>query len=253
MRIMSQDFVNLEDIIIKWALDFPLDKSQKKDADDIQPADINWKHLRVRHGTTEYHDQTRAATPKSHVLFSAYFSNNTDQTQVYTLKTERRTCSTCALSLDKGYTYGASIDIKLVPPNPVIEANAGFHGELSMNKSTEETFEEELTWSVDNQISVPPMFKTKAELIIKEDEYGGNFKTETKFEGRISVTLRNKKDNTPITTITGDVKQVFTADKGFRVDKTGIHLVTQGRCKCRFGIEQHVRLSQSALTEEEKE
>jgi hypothetical protein len=34
------------------------------------------------------------------------------------------------------------------------------------------------------------------------------------------VTLRNKKDNTPITTITGDVKQIFTKDKGFRVDKT---------------------------------
>jgi hypothetical protein len=89
-------------------------------------------------------------------------------------------------------------------------------------KSSEETFEEELTWSVDNQISVPPKFKTKAELVIKEDDYTSHFKTESQFRGKVHVTLRNKKDNTPITTITGDVKQIFTKDKGFRVDKTGI-------------------------------
>ncbi|CAG2189939.1 unnamed protein product [Mytilus edulis] len=143
------------------------------------------------------------------------------------------------------------VDIKLTPPNPVIEANAGFHGELSLTKASEETFEEELTWSIDNQISVPPKFKTKAELVIKEDDYTSHFKTESQFRGKVHVTLRNKKDNSPITTITGDVKQIFTKDKGFRVDKTGIYYVTEGRCKCRFGIEQHVCLKQEKLVSAE--
>lgn len=248
---MSQELLDIEDIVRKWALDFPLDKAQRKEADDIHSPDINWQNVRITHGKTEYYDEIHATKPKSHILFSAYFTNDTDQSQVYTLRTERRTQSTCSLSLEKGYTYGCSVDIKLTPPNPVVEANAGFHGELSLTKGSEETFEEELTWSIDNQISVPPKYKTKAELVIKEDEYTSHFKTESQFRGKVHVTLRNKKDNTPITTITGDVKQIFTKDKGFKVDKTGIYYITEGRCKCRFGIEQHVCLKQEKLEPEE--
>lgn len=248
---MAQEIIDLEDIVRKWVNDFPLDKSQKRDADDILSADINWRYMRVRHGNTEYYDQIRGNTPKTHVLFTAHFSNETNQNQVYTLKTERRTKSTCAISLQKTYTYGFNIDLKLTPPNPIIEANAGFKGELGLSKSADETFEEELVWSVDNQITVPAKFKTKADLVIKEDEYTSHFKTESKFEGKIHVTLRNKKDNTPLATVSGDVKQIFTQDKGFRVDKTGVYFVTIGKCKCRFGIEQHVRLSQHELSDSE--
>lgn len=251
--IVTPDFVHLDDIVIKWALDFPLDKSQIKEADDILPDDINWKHFQVHHSETEYLEETSVASPKSHVLFGAYFTNNTDQSQVYALNTSRKTQSTCALSISKGYMIGASVDIKLMPPNPIISANAGFSGQLKLDKGTNETFVEELSWSANNQITVPPRFKTKAELIIREDVYDGHFKAESKFEGRISVTLRSKKDNTPLTTITGEVKQIFTQDKGFRVDKSGTYLVTRGRCKCRFGIEQHVRLSQFALVGNELE
>ncbi|KAK3089668.1 hypothetical protein FSP39_005482 [Pinctada imbricata] len=250
---MSQDFVDLEELVRKWVGDFPLDKSQRKDADDILSSDISWKNFRVRHGATEYYDQIRTNTPKTHVLFTAHFTNDTDQSQTYTLRTERRTKSTCNISLQKSYTYGFSVDVKLTPPNPIIEANAGFKGELGLSKSSDETFEEELVWSVDNQISVPKQFKTRAELVIKEDEYTSHFKTESKFEGKIHVTLRNKRDNTPITTLTGDVKQIFTGDKGFRVDKTGVYFITIGRCKCRFGIEQHVKLSQIPLGDIEED
>ncbi|XP_022303844.1 uncharacterized protein LOC111111269 isoform X1 [Crassostrea virginica] len=246
---MGQEIIDLEEIIRKWVSDFPLDKSQKKEADDILSSDINWRHMRVRHGSTEYYDQIRVNTPKTHVLFTAHFSNETDLNQVYSLKTERRTKSICTISIQKTFTYGYNLDLKLTPPNPIIEANAGFKGELGLTKSGDETFEEELVWSVDNQITVPPKFKTIADLVIKEDEYASHFKTESKFEGKVHVTLRNKKDNTPLATITGDVKQIFTPDKGFRVDKTGVYFVTIGKCKCRFGIEQHVHLSQSELTE----
>ena len=247
---MSAQLLDIEEIVKKWVDDFPLDKSQKKEADEINSTDISWKHFRVRHGATEYYDQIQATTPKSHVLFSAHFTNDTDTNQVYTLKTERRTKSTCTISMQKSYTYGFSVDIKLTPPNPVIEANAGFKGEMGLTKASDETFEEEIVWSVDNQITVPPKFKTKADLVIKEESYTSHFKTESKFEGRIHVTLRSKKDNSPITTLETGVKELFTSDKGFRVDKTGVYYVSQGSCKCRFGIEQHVKLTQSALTPE---
>jgi len=244
---MSQEILDLEDLVRNYVNEFPIDKSQRKEADDILSTDINWRHVRIHHGKTEYYDQVKKSTPKTHVLFSAHFTNDTDQSQVYTLKTERRTKSTCNISMEKCYTIGMSLDIKLCPPNPIIEANAGFKGEMSVKKADAESFEEELVWSVDNQISVPPKYRTKADLVLKEDEYTSHFKCETKFEGKIHVTLRSKRDNTPLTTITADVRNIFRSDAGFRVDKTGVYFVSQGRCKCRFGIEQHVRLSQMAI------
>ena len=244
---MSQEIIDLEELVRAWVDTFPLDKSQKKEADDIASYDINWQHVQVCHGATEYYDQLNQPTPKTRVLFTANFTNDTDQQQVYTLKTERRTKSTCSISMERCFSRGFSLELKLTPPNPIIAANAGFKGEMSIKKADQESFEEELVWSVDYQISVPPKHKTKVDLALNEDEFTSHFKCETKFEGKVHVTLRNKKDNTPITTLTGDVRHIFRADQGFRVDKTGIYYISQGRCKCRFGIEQHVKLSQVAL------
>ncbi|ESP05653.1 hypothetical protein LOTGIDRAFT_103152 [Lottia gigantea] len=207
--------------------------------------------MHVVHNPSEYFDSTRLATPKSHVIFTAHFTNATDSKQVYALKTERRTNSTCSVSLMKSYTIGVNVDIKLTPPNPIIEANAGFHGEMSMEKGAEETFEEELTWTVDNQITVPPGFVTQADLVIKEDNFTAAFKTESRFDGKIHVNIRSKKDNSVINHLTATVREVFTQDKGFsKVDKTGSTLTTVGKCKCRFGVEQHVKLTQRKLQPE---
>ncbi|XP_050400176.1 uncharacterized protein LOC126817338 [Patella vulgata] len=248
---MARELVDLEELVREWVDDFPFDRAQKKEFDAVKPQDINWDHMNVTHNPSEYFDSSRAQKPKSHVLFTAHFTNDTDRQQVYALRTERRTNSTCAISLMKSYTIGASVEIKLTPPNPIIEANAGFHGELSMEKSVEETFEEELTWSVDNQITVPAGFITQADLVIKEDSFTGDFKSETKFDGKIHVALRSRKDNSVINNITGRVQDIFTKGKGFKVDKTGCYFTTIGKCKCRFGVEQHVKLSQKRISVEE--
>jgi hypothetical protein len=55
------------------------------DADDIQSSDINWQNVRITHGKTDYFDEIHATKPKSHILFSAHFTNDTDQTQVYSV------------------------------------------------------------------------------------------------------------------------------------------------------------------------
>jgi len=65
---MSQELLDIEDIVRKWALDFPLDKGQKKDADDIHSSDINWQNVRITHGKTDYFDEIHATKPKSHIL-----------------------------------------------------------------------------------------------------------------------------------------------------------------------------------------
>ncbi|KAL3867644.1 hypothetical protein ACJMK2_040518 [Sinanodonta woodiana] len=237
---MPQKLLNLFELIKIWVNEFPLEKSQKWDTNEINFHDVNWNNVKRRHGPTQYFNQIKKSTNNTHVLFTAYFTNDTNQPQVYTLNTERRTKSTCNIRIERGYMIGSSLEIKLLPPNPISEANTGFKSPIVVTKADNETLEQELVWSVNNQITVPPKFKTKADLVIREEEYTSQFKTETKFEGTVHVTLRSKRDNSPIITLTGDVRHIFRADHGFRVDKTGIYFVSQGRCKFRFGIEQHV-------------
>lgn len=245
---MAPDIVDIDEVIKKWARSFPFEKEQKRlMAEDILSSDINFKHLKVFHDKPKYDDKSKSAKPLTHVLFTAKFTNSTDQSQVYSFKTERKTRSTCTLNVSRGYRFDAHMDIKLTPPNPIIQANAGFRSELCLSQANGQTFEEEITWSVDSNVNVPPKYVTMAELVMKEDEYSGHFLVRSRFEGRIHITLRNKKDNSVVTTITGDVKQIFTPEEGFQVDKSGVYCVTQGVCQCRYGIEQHVRLSQREL------
>lgn len=59
--------------------------------------------------------------------------------------------------------------LKLKTPGEVLEANVGFHAELSVAHIGENTIEEELGWGVDSTIHVPALCETVAELVILED------------------------------------------------------------------------------------
>nr|KAG5709605.1 hypothetical protein BaRGS_001655 [Batillaria attramentaria] len=214
------DLVDIEELVKDSAAKM-LDGDAKKKA-DLENPEIDWD--------------------------SANFSNDTPKPQRYTLRTERRTKSTCNVALNKTYTVGASIEIKLTPPNPIIEANAGFHGEMSMEKGVNETFEQELAWTVDNEIEVPPGHMTKADLVIKEDEFDGEFTIESKFEGKVVVTYETKKQREHVATVVRNVKSFLNKENGFKTDDEGRPcFVTKGKCKCRFGIEQNVLLKQTTL------
>lgn len=243
------DLIDLEELVLDSA-EKMLDADAKKKA-DLEHPDISWDRMYVTHGETLYVDTRRSPKPTAHVLFTANFSNDTPKPQRYMLRTERRTKSTCNIALCKTYTMGASVSIKLTPPNPIIEANAGFHGEMSMGKGVNETFEQELAWAVDNEIEVPPGYVTKADLVIKEDEFDGEFTIESTFEGKVVVTYETKKQpREHVSTVVRDVKKFMTKDKGFKMDEEGRPcFVTRGKCKCRFGIEQNVLLRQSAINE----
>ena len=244
---MAPDILDVDEVVKAWAKEFRLEKDEKKlVSDEILSSDINWSHFNIEHETPKYDDDRKTGTPHSHVLVTTVFANSTDKDQVYSFKTERKTKSTCMISITRSFRIESHLDVKLTPPNPIIQANAGFKGELSLNKVEGETFEEELTWSVDSQVTVSPNQKTTAELVIKEEEYSGHFTIKSRFEGKVHVTLRNKKDHSIVTTLTGDAEQIFTQDRGFLMDgRHGPYAITQGICKCKYGIEQQVKLSQT--------
>ena len=204
-------------------------------------------HTQSSASNVKYKDHTRGSA--SNVLFTAHFTNNTDQPQTYALRTERHTKSTCEISLQKCYTRSGNIEFKLTPYN--IGVTAGFKTELGLTTSFNETFEEDLSWSIDNQISVPPKFKTKAELEITEEEFIKYFETESTFQGVIHVTVHNKRGDA-IKTIHEDVTKIFP-ERFFNVNKDAgvVSFKSYGMCKFRFGIDQHVKLIQSKITDEE--
>ncbi|GFR91825.1 hypothetical protein ElyMa_002602200 [Elysia marginata] len=239
------ELIDLEEIVKDYASGF-LDSHQKKDADLKNPI-IDWSRMFVTHGKAEYNEPMAPAMPVSHTLFSAVFANNTPTDKTYALRTERHTKSSCTISFSKTFSFGVSVSLRLTPPNPVIEANSGFRSDLSETQGQSQTFERQLVWSVDNSITVPPGFQTKAELVIKEDNYNGDFELPCHFEGTVLVTYENKKREL-VSTVREHVKKIFARQRGFSNDDQGRPLfVVKGCCKCRYGVEQSVKLTETPL------
>ncbi|CAH8863465.1 unnamed protein product [Trichobilharzia szidati] len=271
--------VDICDLIIDYVAQFPLAKDIKSriNLDDIQLTDIDFTRLQIIHKETEYltspnltngdleQNSTAPAQPptttvlaptvkrnlKSHVLFSSLFTNNTSETQTNHLRTERRTSSSCRLSLQKAVVKGGNINLQIGPPSMSVQANGGFRREVTMSKDIEQVFEEELIWTLDTEIVVPPGYRTRAELVITEDEYNGKFQVETVFEGTISVKLRDKKDGSIVSVVViNDLSKVLNSKHGFYQvpNSTGaVSFINEGSCHCHFGIGQRVELHEEKI------
>ncbi|XP_067678167.1 uncharacterized protein [Haliotis asinina] len=261
---MSIDVVDLEEIVTTFFFEKWLEEKKKKEA-DRESVEIKWDRVRFTHSPAVYvkdevaeeaGEQTdpevkteKGGTPNTHVIFTAFFANNTEAEQVHTLTTERRTKSTCTVSLSKAYTLGASVNIRITPPNPIVEANAGFKAEMSKMKGLSETVEKELTWSVNSQIKIPRKSRTRVDLVIKEEEYDGHFTMDTKIEGNVVITAWTKNRDKHISSASIKVATIFEKHKGFKVDKpkNEATFTTVGNCKCRFGIEQNMEQTELPL------
>ena len=111
-----------------------------------------------------------------------------------------------------------------------------------------QTFEQEMTWAVENPIKVPPLTETKAELLIKETGYSGEFEEEITFEGRVLVNYEHRKTKEHLITISENVTKLFKKSLGFGVNEQGKPtFVVKGTCKAKYGLQQDVRLTQIRL------
>lgn len=258
----SMEVADLGEIVGRWAkemFDITKNKDQSKIPKEALEQTINWKRVKFTHLDPEYADKQKPPKPSSQTLFKTFFTNNTDQTQDYSFKTDRTTSSTCQVEIERGFTIEEEMSLTLKSPCEIFEANAGIKREFSLTNVQGETFEEQLSWGVDSQIKVPPHTKTTAELVISEDEFEGNFVVRSKITGKVYVTFTNLKDNNSfVKTIEGDMAEIMRREvdnglKGFKIDKKVVLFNTKGRCKFRFAIEQHVKISQQSLLENQEE
>ncbi|KAL3313206.1 hypothetical protein Ciccas_008189 [Cichlidogyrus casuarinus] len=135
------------------------------------------------------------------VLFSSVFTNATSETQTHHLSTERRTTSCCRLVIAKTLAREGEICLEVEPPGIGIKANAGFRSGVTLDSEKEKTLEEEITWALNTEVIVPAGCKTRADLVISEEQYDGRFRIDTIIEGSISVLTRDKKTNAVVSPV----------------------------------------------------
>uniref|UniRef100_A0A915Q1S0 Uncharacterized protein n=1 Tax=Setaria digitata TaxID=48799 RepID=A0A915Q1S0_9BILA len=145
------------------------------------------------------------------------------------------------------------MELKLKTPCEIVEANAGFHNEISILNIGENTIEEELLWGVDSTILVPPLCETVAELVILEDNQTRNFTVDSRISGRVIVTVTNlKENNSLVTIIEGKLSDIIRSIAnypalGFTVKDDIVSYTTKGACKFKYGVEQIVKLKEQPV------
>ncbi|KAL3989635.1 hypothetical protein ACH3XW_28475 [Acanthocheilonema viteae] len=258
----AKDIIDLESIIRNWAKQiFEVTKTREEAKINKKHLEynINWSHLfneylEPRYTVSGIDTRYVRQSKSEQVLFKSTFTNSTERPQEYTFKTERCTRSTATISIERGVCRGMEMQLKLKTPCEIVEANAGFHNELSIVSIGENTVEEELIWGVDSTIQVPSLCETVAELVILEDNQIRNFAMDCRISGRVIVTVTNlKENNSLITIIEGKIADIIRgianySALGFTVKDDIVLYTTKGTCKFKYGVEQIVKLREHPVT-----
>ena len=246
---------DIEEMVLRWArVMFKTTSKNSKTLSKLNEEEltfhVDWRRVNFKHSDPEFIDPVIPETPGSQVLFQTEFSNRTAQEQEYAFKAERTTQSTAEVVIEKGVTLGTELAVSLKTPCEVFEANAGFHREVSCNNIYGQTVEEELTWGVDNTIKVPANHKAHASLVISENKYDARFVVHSTAAGKVRVAVHNPKENNCwVQDIMGNLADIIRSEnpRNIEVKKNKIAYDTEGTCNFRYGIKQHVDVSQEPL------
>lgn len=250
--IMANGTVDLEGTIKKWAkkmFDITKTKEQGRIPENTLDFVINWKKVRAIHEEPQFEGISHTALPKAQVLFKTHFTNNTDAQQAYSFKTERASRSTCDVTVEKGVSMGYEMGIKFKTPYDVLEANAGFKREVVITEGEGKSTEEQMIWTGDCQVTVPPQHQATAELVINEQQYSSRFTVESRVRGNIHVSVYDRRTDSFVQSIDGNLAEIIGHYDVQDVTLKGkwIRFQTIGKCQFRYAVEQHVKLDQESL------
>lgn len=253
-----KDLVDLEQIVLNWAkqiFEITKTKAEAKIHKKHLQFNINWSHLlneclEPRYTVSGMDARQVRQAKEEQCLFKSTFANTTDREQEYSFKAERSTRSSATVIVEKGLCRGVEMALKLKTPCEVVEANAGFHTEMSVTHVGENTAEEELIWGIDSTVRVPPHAEAIAELVILEDRQTRAFTLESRLSGRVIVTVTNLKDNNSlVTVIEGRIADIIRGlanhpTMGFVCEDELVTFTSKGVCKFKYGVEQKVRVTE---------
>jgi hypothetical protein len=125
----------------------------------------------------------------------------------------------------------------------------GLSGELTLSETTNQTFEEHLTWSVDSQVKVEKQSRTVASLMIREEEVNATIKLDTFIKARqdqIPVYIKHKKTGKQIKRTWLDsniLSTVLNKAEGFeKIDDCSVKRESKGVVRLIYGAEQVIDL-----------
>ena len=161
-RMKSVETVEIYDLLFDYLSQFPFpDKVKKRiDFNNLDSSCVNEAKFRYRNLPT-IHEKSPSqpsdineTRPKTCIIFSSTFNNSTSAEQKNSLHAEKRTTATCRLQLTKTVTRNGNINLQIAPPNTMVQANGGFSKEKTVTSDKEEVMEEELSWSLDCEVSL---------------------------------------------------------------------------------------------------
>ncbi|VDP53363.1 unnamed protein product [Schistosoma margrebowiei] len=115
-QIKESELFDITNQLKLWAINMyhlTATKDQKKYDPTELILRIIWDDINVNNEKPEYYDNNRIKLPKSHLLFSTTFKNNTDTEQEYNFRTERCTRSIIEIEIQKGVILSKELSLKL--------------------------------------------------------------------------------------------------------------------------------------------
>lgn len=214
--------------------------------------DINRKKLVLVHAQPQYNNIQLTGT-RPNTIFKSLFTNNTSQTQTYSLKTERTSESICGVAREQGFMFGAEAELSLKIPGEIAELKTGFKHEVHFNKLTENIKSETLTWSVDNNIQVPAGGQTEAAIIIEEMSYHGTYALLSTMSGSVTINIRRLRDGLLVLPVAANIATIMSEYatkhdprlKGVvSMEGKNVLLKSKGTCHFQFALKQYVELNE---------
>lgn len=242
---MSVDIIDLEEVVEKWAWNsYKKTCSGKPLTLENSRMDINWSAVSFVPENPIY-STDGAVEPQSHVIFKSVFRNDSAIEQSHSFKTERQTTATCTSSLTKGCTKGFNVGLTLAAPGDVAKASVGFEKGFSIANAKETSDQKTLTWATEGSLTVRPNSTLTAEMQIKEKRCKYTFKSKVAINGRVIVTIYNRRENNALAmAVMGDIKEVLADDSSLdkiSVEGKTVYIALEGKCEFQFGIEQQIK------------
>jgi len=249
---------DLDEIFFDWARHL-YETNERRSVEKRLDAKLPWEKLRKNIDYSKFvidTEEMKYATPGldvspkggNHVVFKTTYANTTNSEMEYNLNTQRTTRNTTSMRLTKGITQSGHVGLKLKLPGDIAELEGGYSREVMMEKGIEKTQEEEMTWSANTVIKVPPKTNTTVSLVIQETEYNGDFRARATFHGKVLIIIYH--DDLELCRFSvKNFKEMLNESVGFSYDPQNgcVSFDVIGKCYCRFGMEQKIEIIETPI------
>lgn len=190
--------------------------------------------------------------PKAQEIYRSVYVNRTEGEQEHSISMQRSTKSICKAYVNKGYTKGINVGLKLAVPGEVANATANFGYSVNVTDNSEESTEQTMTWGSDCKVKVPRNKQVSAKISITEKEYNASFQMKTTIYGTVHIAIHSRLDDKFLFSLDAPFVEIMRwychKEGAFRdctIKDKEVDWDVSGNCYFRFGVEQTVEIQPS--------